>query len=341
MAAKMKYKNLGKTGLKVSELCLGAMTFGDSEKAAFGYGTAVKEDSFAMLDAFAAAGGNFIDTADAYGGGVSEEIVGEWLARHAREDFVIATKVFFPTGTGPNDKGLGRKHIRATVKQSLARLRTDYIDLYQIHNWDAETPLEETFAALHDLVKAGVVHYLGVSNFCGWQMMKALEVCRKLGLTEYVCVQPQYHMLCRQVEWDILAVCRAEGLACIPWSPLAGGWLSGRYRRGMEAPPADSRVAWNSAVGFKTAWDRLANEKTWGIVDALDAVAKEHGKTVAQVALRWVMQNDAITAPIVGAKTLAQLMDNLGATTFTLSAEQKARLDAASAIDAMYPWGGF
>jgi aryl-alcohol dehydrogenase-like predicted oxidoreductase len=249
----MNYRYLGKTGLKVSELCLGAMTFGRE---------ADEELSHRMLDMFVDAGGNFIDTADVYTQGVSEQITGRWLAKQNREDFVVATKVRFPMGDGPNDAGLSRKHIMAGVEASLKRLGTDYIDLYQVHCWDQGTPLEETLSTLNDLVRRGMVRYIGASNHTGWQLQKALELSRQMGLEAYISLQPQYNLLCRSTEWELMPLCEAEGLGVIPWSPLRGGWLSGKFKRGMEAPPEDSRVNEAEAKGWGESWSNYNNEHT-------------------------------------------------------------------------------
>ena len=223
----MDYKFMGKTGLRVSELCLGAMTFGREADEAL---------SHKMLDMFVEAGGTFIDTADVYSQGVSEEVTGEWLAKQKRDDFVIATKVRFPMGDGPNEAGLSRKHIMAGVEASLKRLKTDYIDLYQVHCWDEKTPLEETLTTLNDLVRRGLVRYIGASNFTGWQLQKAVSLSKSLGLEAFTCLQPQYNLLCRSTEWELIPLCEAEGIGVIPWSPLRGGWLSGKFKRGMDAP---------------------------------------------------------------------------------------------------------
>jgi aryl-alcohol dehydrogenase-like predicted oxidoreductase len=261
----MEYRYLGKTGLKVSELCLGAMTFGRE---------ATEEVSHQSVDRFAEAGGDFIDTADVYSRGVSEEILGRWLKDRPRDDFVIATKVRFPMGEGPNDVGLSRKHILAGVEASLRRLDTDYIDLYQVHCWDEATPLEETLSTLDSLVQSGVVRYLGASNYSGWQLQKAIDVSRHMGWEPFVCLQPLYNLLDRHIELELLPVCQNEGLGVIPWSPLRGGWLTGKYRRGMTAPPEGSRVQSATEQGWSEAWEVYDNERTWSVLDELFAVAE-------------------------------------------------------------------
>lgn len=324
----MEYRYLGRTGMKVSELCLGAMTFGRESEEAL---------SFQMMDAFAAAGGNFIDTADVYTRGVSESIVGKWLKSHNREQFVIATKVRFGMGDGPNEIGLSRKHIMDAVENSLRRLGIDYIDLYQVHCWDPGTPLEETLSALNRLVEQGKVRYLGASNYKGYQIQKAVDISRAHCWESFSCLQPLYNLLDRQIEWELVEVCQAEGLGIIPWSPLRGGWLTGKYHRGMEAPPEGTRVANSTKNNWSEAWGRYANERTWTLIDTLGEIAQELGKSRAQVALSWVKDQPGVTAPIIGARNMAQLEDNLGTVGWALSAEQRARLNEVSAVEMPYP----
>jgi aryl-alcohol dehydrogenase-like predicted oxidoreductase len=325
----MEFRYLGRTGLKVSELCLGAMTFGRE---------ADERSSFEMLDAFQAAGGNFIDTADVYTKGASEALVGRWLSVQRREDLVIATKVRFPMGSGPNDAGLSRKHIIAGLKGSLERLGTDYVDLYQVHCWDDGTPLEETLSTLNDLVRQGLVRYLGASNFTGWQLQKAIDLSRMLGLEEFVSLQPQYNLLCRSTEWELMELCRAEGVAVIPWSPLRGGWLSGKFRRGMEAPAPGSRIEKAESQGWSEKWSNYANERTWRVLDALHEVAEQAGRHPAQVAIRWLLQRPGVTAPIIGARDAEQLEASLGSVGWTLDDSAMQRLDEASDPGLPYPY---
>jgi aryl-alcohol dehydrogenase-like predicted oxidoreductase len=325
----MDYRFMGRTGLRVSDLCLGAMTFGRETS---------EEDSCALLGRFVEACGNFIDTADVYSQGVSEEIVGRWLARQRRDDLVIATKVRFPMGTGPNDVGLSRKHIMAGVDASLRRLATDYIDLYQVHGWDPVTPLTETLSTLNRLVQSGKVRYLGVSNYCGWQLQKAADLSREQGWEPFTCLQPQYNLLCRAPEWEMIPVCLNEGLGIIPWSPLRGGWLSGKYRRGMQEPPAGTRVAIAEEQGWGESWSAYNNEHTWRVIDALLAVAEETGKEPAQVAINWLLLQPGVTAPIIGARTMSQLRSNLGGSGWALDAGQLQRLNDVSAPDMPYPY---
>jgi aryl-alcohol dehydrogenase-like predicted oxidoreductase len=326
----MEFRFLGKTGLKVSALCLGAMTFGRETSEA---------ESYQMLDRFAEAGGNFIDTANVYSRGISEEIVGKWLKGKNRSDWVIATKVRWPMGDGPNEVGLSRKHILDAVDASLRRLGTEYIDLYQTHGWDSAAPLEETLSTLNALVQAGKVRYLGASNVSGWQLQKAVDLSRMHGWEPYVCLQPLYNLLDRELEWELVPVCLNEGIGIIPWSPLRGGWLSGKYQRGMQAPPPNTRVEEAGKYNWGEAWEKYNNERTWKVIDALMEVSRRTGKEPAQVALRWLLQKPGVTAPIIGARTLRHLEINLGATGWTLGAEEMALLDGVSEKELPYPYG--
>ena len=322
----MDYRFLGRTGLRVSELCFGTMLFGEvtDEKA-----------SHAILDRFVQAGGTFVDTSDNYSRGVSEQILGRWLARQKRGDLVIATKVRGRMSDSPADEGLSRQHIMKSVDESLRRLRTDYVDLYQIHYWDPHTPLEETLSTMDMLVRSGKVRYVGASNVKGYQLQKALGLAAQHGWEPFVSLQPCYNLLVRETEWELLPLCRKEGLGVIPFSPLAKGWLSGRFRRGMTQLPADSRVV--SAKG-RMRWDEYATEHTWTVLDTLHAIASETGHTPAQVALNWLLDSPGDTAPIIGARTPRQLDDNLGAVGWSLDLGQRSRLDDASTRRAPYPY---
>ena len=325
----MDHRFMGKTGLKVSELCLGTMTFGRE---------ATEAVSGQILNRFVEAGGNFIDTADVYAGSHSEQIIGRWLKGKHRDDFVIATKVRFGTGDGVNDVGISRKHILSGVEASLKRLNTDYLDLYQVHCWDRATPLAETLSTLHNLVRDGKVRYIGVSNHSGWQLQRALDLSREMGWEPYTCLQPLYNLLDRSTEWELIPVCLNEGLGVIPWSPLRGGWLSGKYRRGMAAPPEGTRIKKAEEEGWSESWTRYNTEATWQVIDSLFEVAKETGKTPAQVALNWVLNRPGVTAPIIGARTLEQLDENLGAAGWTLTPDQQACLTDVSAVALPYPY---
>jgi aryl-alcohol dehydrogenase-like predicted oxidoreductase len=322
----MEHRSLGKTGLMVSELCLGCMTFGRELD---------EEGSREIIARFLKAGGDFIDTADVYEQGASEEIVGRAI-KGVREDVVLATKVRFPMGDGPNDVGLSRKHILAGCEASLRRLGTDYIDLYQVHAWDAATPLEETLSALTDLVRQGKVRYVGVSNFTGWQLMKALYVSELNGFERFVSLQPQYSLAERNIEREVLPACREDGVGVIPWGPLGGGFLSGKYRRGEE-PPEDSRIA-GAPDEFEEAWTRRSVERNWRTLDVIGETSEQTGRSYAQISLNWLLRQEGVTAPIIGARRMEQLEDNLGAAGWKLSEEQIVRLSEASAIEDVYPY---
>ncbi len=322
----MQMRRLGATGTMVSEVCLGCMTFGNE---------ANEDESRAIIQRFVEVGGNFLDTADVYSQGVSEEITGRAI-RGMRDELVLATKVRFPMGDKPNDVGLSRKHIIQGCEASLRRLNTDYIDLYQAHCWDAATPLEETLSAFSDLVHQGKVRYIGVSNFTAWQIMKALHVSRMHGFERIVSLQPQYSLVERHLDYEILPLCREENIAVLPWSPLGGGFLSGKYKRG-ERPPQGTRIA-QAAERLEEHWQRRATEQNWHVIDLMDSIAKETGKSYAQIALNWLLRTPGITAPIVGARSLEQLNDNLGAVGWELSSEQVQQLSEASAVEDIYPY---
>jgi len=323
----MHYKFLGKSGVKVSEIAFGVQTFG---------WCADEQTAYTILDRFVEAGGNLLDTANIYNEGKAEQILGNWLqSRKNRDALVIATKVFFPTGNGPNDTGLTRKHIYHQIDKSLQRLNTDYVDLYQLHCFDESTPLEETLGALDDLVHAGKVRYIGASNFTASQLQKALMLSSMNGWNSFVSLQPEYSLLVRSTEWELLPLCRQEGLGVLPWSPLAGGWLTGKYRQN-QPPPPDSRG------GRKDRWDdqpeQRASELTWRVVETLISIGQACGKTPAQVALNWLLQQPGVTSPIIGARTLEQLEDNLGSMGWALNAAEIEKLNTASAIPLPYPY---
>lgn len=313
---------LGSSGLPVSELCLGTMSFG----AATDEATAHR-----ILDAFADAGGTFIDTANAYNEGASEEIVGRWLRTRRRDDFVVATKVYGEARPGEPTRGTGRKHVLAEIEASLRRLQTDFIDLYQAHVFDDATPLEETLSTFDTLVAAGRTRFVGASNYTGWQLQKSVDLARQHGWEPFVSLQPLYNLLDRDAELELLPICRNEGLGVIVWSPLAAGWLSGRYRRGQDGPPPGARI---SPEDFATR----GTDRTWEVVDAIETTAAEVGRTAAQVSLRWILDQPGVTAPIIGARTPEQLTDNLAATGWTLEPSQLQRLTEASRVDLPYPY---
>jgi len=324
----MEYRFLGKTGLKVSEIALGTQTFG---------WVTGEKDAHTMLGHFTDSGGNFLDTANIYNDGESERILGSWLDSHKkqRDDLVIASKVFFPVGEGPNSTGLTRKHIMSQIDQSLSRLHTGYIDLYQMHCWDSSTPLEETLSVLDDLVRSGKIRYAGASNFTASQLMKALMLGKTCGYAPFVSLQPEYSLIVRSTEWELIPLCIEEGLGVLPWSPLAGGWLTGKYKRDGQPPE-------NSRVGRKDRWDdqpdQRESELTWRVVDGLNTVARRTGKTPAQVALNWCMNRPGVTAPVLGARTMEQLRDNMGCTGWRISPEDIDVLNRASAVTLPYPY---
>ncbi len=325
----MEYTFLGKTGLKVSRFCLGCMTFGRESS---------KETAFKMLDYFLEVGGNFFDTADVYGRGTSEKILGEWLQDKPRDELVIATKVRGRMGEDPNNEGLSRKHILSAVDASLKRLNLDYIDLYQVHMWDSAAPLEETLSTLNDLVRMGKVRYIGASNFAAWQLQKAIDLSKHHGWESFVSLQPLYNLLDRELEWELIPLCRAEGLGTLIWSPLRGGWLTGKYSRDMDAPPAGTRVSKATEEGWSESWDEYDTERTWRILDAVQAIAGDLGRSPAQISLRWLVQRPGVTSPIVGASKFRHLEDNLAAAEFKLSEEQMQRLNQVSELPKPYPY---
>ena len=320
----MELRALGSTGIRVSELCLGAMTFGREADEA---------TSTAMVDRFIEAGGNFVDTADVYSDGVSEEITGRIL-KDKREEIVLATKVRFPTGPGPNDVGSSRRHIRSGVEASLRRLGTEWIDLYQLHCWDARTPLEETISTLDDLVHEGKVRYVGASNYTAWQLMKALGIAALRGWEPFISLQPEYSLITRDIERELLPLCRSEGLAVLPWSPLAGGILTGKYEKDADLPQNTRGGDADEPITFTYRLD----DRAWKVVDAVKTAAEQVGKTPAQVALNWVLHRRGVTAPIIGARNIEQLDANIGATGWQLDDEQSKALAWASAFPRGYPY---
>jgi aryl-alcohol dehydrogenase-like predicted oxidoreductase len=288
------------------------------------------------------AGGTLVDTADVYSAGVSEEIVGRWLAARPADvtgRVEIASKGRFPMGAGPNDAGLSRRHLDRALNASLRRLGVDCVDLYQVHAWDPHTPIEETLRFLDDAVRQGRIHYVGLSNFTGWQLQKAVDVADFRGLSRPVTLQPQYSLLTREIEWEIVPACESEGLGLLPWSPLGGGWLTGKYRRD-ELPTGATRLGENPDRGVESYHRRSVITRTWDVVDAVRAVAEEQDASMAQVALAWLLGRPAVTSVILGARTLEQLEDNLGSVDVHLTTEQVARLDTASDPGAAdYPYG--
>ncbi|GHG55489.1 aldo/keto reductase [Sinomonas cellulolyticus] len=328
----MEYRTLGCSGAVVSAFALGTMTFGAEADEA---------TSHAILDDYADAGGTFIDTADVYTHGVSEEIVGRWLAGGSgrREAMVVATKARFPMGSGPNDLGTSRRHLRTALDASLRRLGVEHIDLYQMHAWDPYTPIEETLRFLDDAVTAGKIGYYGFSNYTGWQLTKAVYEAKAHGWAAPVTLQPQYSLLVRGIEDEIVPAALDAGIGLLPWSPLGGGWLSGKYRRDTE-PTGATRLGENPQRGMEAWGPRNAREKTWDIIGAVGRVAEAHGVSHAQVALRWVADQPAVTSVILGARTQEQLADNLKAVELHLTPEQSAELaDVSGPEHDSYPYG--
>jgi aryl-alcohol dehydrogenase (NADP+) len=328
----MEFRRLGSTGTIVSAQCLGTMTFGAESN---------EEVSHAQLDRFVEAGGNFVDSANVYSRGVSEEIIGRWLAKRSgvRDQLVIATKGRFAMGDSPNDAGLTRTNLSRALDASLRRLGVETIDLYQAHAWDPLTPIEETLRFFDDAVRAGKIRYAGVSNFLGWQLQKASLLAEFHGLAPIVTLQPQYNLLVRDIEFELVDVCRNEGIGILPWSPLAGGWLTGKYTRD-QAPTGATRLGEDPERGMEAYGPRNAEERTWQVIDAVREVAEGRRVPMSQVALAWVADRPAVTSVILGARTLQQLEDNLGAADLHLSDKETALLSEASApIVADYPYG--
>lgn len=328
----LTYRTLGRSGAVVSAQALGTMTFGAE---------ADESTSHALLDAYVAGGGNFIDTADVYTAGTSEEIIGRWLASHPTEarQLVLATKGRFPMGQGPNDLGTSRRHLRDALEASLRRLGVDHIDLYQLHAWDAITPLDETLRFLDDAVTAGKIGYYGFSNFTGWQLTKAVHLAERQGWSLPVTLQPQYNLLVRGIEHEIVPASLDAGIGLLPWSPLGGGWLSGKYRRD-EAPTGSTRLGENPERGMEAWKKRNADERTWRVIDTVTEVADEQGASASQVSLAWLKAQPAVTSVILGVRTLEQLRDNMAADSLELSAEQLDRLSTASVPETEdYPYG--
>lgn len=323
----MEYRSLGRSGLKVSTLTLGTMTFGGRGKFAAVGGTDVAE-ARRIVDICLEAGVNLVDTANGYSGGLSEEIVGEVLTGR-RQDVLIATKARMRVGTGPNDEGLSRYHLVRQCEASLKRLKTDVIDLYLLHQWDGATPLDETLSALDQLQRQGKIRYAGCSNFSGWHIMKALAVAEAKGLPRFVAQQIHYTLEAREAEYELLPVGLEEGLGTMVWSPLAGGLLSGKY--GPENQTARQIGGWMEPP-IRDA-DRL-----WRIVAALKEVAAARGVSAAQVALAWLLKRPTVATIVIGARTEAQLADNLAAASLVLTPEELAKLDAVSALPVLYPY---
>lgn len=324
----MEYTMLGQSGLKVSQLCMGAMTFGRETS---------KADSFTMLDMFVEVGGNFIDTANVYSRGLSETILGEWLAKQPRDELVIATKVRFPMGDKPNQSGLGRKHMTEAIEASLKRMGTDYADILYAHAWDYNTPLEETLNTFTDLVKQGKIRYAAVSNYGVRHVQRAADLSQSKGYTPYIAFQGKYNLLVRSPEWELLSACEENGLGFVVWGPLMGGWLSGRYRRGMSEPPA-GRIKEAEKQGWFEKWSRYNRKETWRTIDKVIEISERLGKSPAQVSLNWLLNKPQVSSVILGASKLSHLEDNLGCVGWNLNEEDMLALDNASEVETPYPY---
>ncbi len=327
----MRVNRLGSTGLFVSELCLGTMTFGGGDGMWAKIGTVQQADADALLRTATDAGINFIDTADVYAEGLSEQITGQAIRNLGlrRDEVVVATKAFGPTGDGPNSRGSSRVHLIDAVKASLTRLQLDHIDLYQLHGFDSATPIEETLRALDTLVQHGHVRYVGVSNWAAWQIAKALGISERLGLHRFASLQAYYTVAGRDLEREIVPMLQSEGVGLMVWSPLAGGFLSGKYTRDGEAESGSRRVEFD--------FPPIDKDRGFDVIDILRPMAEARGVSVAQIALAWLLHQKVVTSVIVGAKRVDQLTDNIAATNVVLTPDECAAIDAASRLPAEYP----
>jgi aryl-alcohol dehydrogenase-like predicted oxidoreductase len=327
----MEFRTLGRSGLKVPVLSLGTGTFGGANEFFRAWGNSGVDEATRLVDICLEAGLNMFDTADIYSDGESEKVLGGAIAGR-RDKVLISTKATFKIGPGPNDVGSSRYHLIQTCEASLRRLNTDYIDLYQMHGFDALTPVEETLSALNDLVHSGKVRYIGCSNFSGWHLMKSLDVSERYGWTRYVAHQAYYSLVGREYEWELMPLGLDQGVGCVVWSPLGWGRLTGKVRRGKPLPEV-SRLHKTADYG-----PPVSDELVYKVVDALDEIAKDTGKTIAQIALNWLMQRPTVSNVIMGARNEEQLRQNLGAVGWNLTPAQVAKLDAASATTPIYPY---
>jgi aryl-alcohol dehydrogenase-like predicted oxidoreductase len=327
----MEYRQLGHSGLKVPVLSFGTGTFGGGTEFFRAWGSAGVDEAKRLVDICLEAGVNMFDTADVYSKGLAEEILGKGIAGR-RDKVLISTKATFRMGDGPNDVGSSRQHLLASCEASLRRLATDYIDIYHLHGFDALTPVEETLKTLDGLVASGKVRYIACSNFSGWHLMKSLDVSRKYGWSRYVAHQAYYSLAGREYEWELMPLALDQNVGTIVWSPLGWGRLTGKIRRGSP-PGKNSRLPKTSQYG-----PQVPDEYLFKIVDALDAIAKETGKMIPQIALNWLLQRPTVASVIVGARNEEQLRQNLGAAGWNLTPEQIARLDAASDVTPVYPY---
>jgi aryl-alcohol dehydrogenase-like predicted oxidoreductase len=326
----MKMRFLGKSGLKVSELCFGTMTFGGT-----GYwkvmGELTQKDANNLVNIAIEGGINFFDTADVYSTGIAEEMLGKALGAR-RKDLIVATKVRGKMGPGPNDAGLSRKHILEGCDASLKRLGTDYIDLYQVHSFDPYTPLEETMRALDDLVRQGKVRHLGCSNFAGWQLMKALSISEKNGWEKFITLQAYYNIIERDLEFELVPLCVDQGLGILPWSPLAGGFLTGKYKRGQTRPSGARRT------DPENQFLRFDEEKGFEILGELEKIADAHSASISQVALNYLLKKPNVSSVITGARTKGQLEDNIKTVNWVLTQEEVLHIDELSNPPRIYPY---
>ena len=327
----MEYRQLGGSGLKVPVLCFGTGTFGGGNEFFKAWGSTDVPEAKKLIDICMDAGVNFFDTADIYSNGLSEEVLGK--AIHGKRDkMLLSTKATFRFGDGPNDVGSSRFHLIESLEKSLKRLGTDYIDIYHLHGFDAVAPVEEVLSTLDTMVKAGKIRYIACSNFSGWHLMKSLAVADRYGWTRYVAQQSYYSLIGREFEWELMPLGVDQKVGCLVWSPLGWGRLTGKIRRGQEIP-AESRLHKTSEMG-----PQVEDEYLYKVVDALDEVAKETGKTVPQIALNWLLQRPTVSSLIIGARDEKQLRANLDSVGWNLTKEQVAKLDAASDVPKIYPY---
>lgn len=329
----MEFRKLGGSGLKVPALCLGTGTFGGDGEFFKAWGSTQAQEATRLVDICLEAGLTMFDSADVYSGGMAEEVLGEAI-KGRRDQVLISTKATFRSGPGANDVGSSRFHLIQAVEAALRRLGTDYIDLFQLHGFDAATPVEETLSTLNELVRSGKIRYIGCSNFSGWHLMKSLAVSDRYGWSRYVAHQAYYSLIGRDYEWELMPLGVDQGVGAVVWSPLGWGRLTGKLRRGQPAPE-NSRM---QNQRQRDAAPPVDDERLYTVVDALDAVAEETGKTLPQVALNWVLQRPTVSTVIIGARNEEQLRQNLGAVGWNLTAEQVATLDAASAGTLAYPY---
>lgn len=330
----MEYRQLGRSGLKVPELCFGAGTLGTSGEFFEAWGKTSEDEARKLIDICMEAGLNFFDTADVYSDGGSEIALGKALSHLKREDVLISTKATFRLGTGPNDVGSSRYHLTQSLERSLKRLGTDYIDVYHLHAFDATTPVEETLNTLDKMVREGKVRYIACSNFSGWHLMKSLSVSERYGWAKYVGHQVYYSLIGRDYEWELMPLALDQGVGALVWSPLGWGRLTGKIRRGTGIPK-ESRL--NAKVVVDNG-PRPDDEYMFRVIDAIDEVAAETGKTVPQIALNWLLGRPTVSTLIIGARNEEQLRGNLAAVGWKLTAEQIAKLDAASEVSLAYPY---